>query len=659
MKKMLMLGVSMILLGTTFAQKGKVTTKETEDFGVVSKDDLQLKASAIEKTASAEVIFHTQTQEIGLYNSGIEVLFKVHRRVKIFNDKGLNEADVKVNYIARNGLESISKLEAQTYNIDASGNTVITKLDKKSIFTKKIDNLTNQQVFTFPEVKAGSIIEYKYVFRTVYTDLRWYFQEDIPVRYSRITLDYPEEFTISPMFQTSQEHKYDKKQSAGRITQTASMNNVPGLVDEPYISCFDDYWQKVSFKINGYYSPAGGTSISYNAQWPRIVKNLMEDEDFGIQLKRNIPRTKELDDQLKTISRPEDKMIAVHKFVKKNMEWDGNYSLYALNGVKAAWASKKGNSGEINLILINLLKDAGLKAFPILVSTRDHGRVNTVDPRRSQFNTVLAYVQIGDKSFYLDGTDQYTPTHLVPDHVMYSEGLVISQVDFERNISDQEWGWVVIWDEKSKYSQRSHVTASIGADGLLTGEAYIDCSGYSKTKELVHWKEGKDKYVEDHFTKTYNGITIADFKVNNQEKDSLPFSQIVKFTLPTNASGDYKYFSINLFCGLDKNPFIADNRVSDIFYGHNQGYTMSGAIKIPEGYELEALPNNVRMIMPDTSIVASRMAQQDGQTMQYRITLDYKRPFYSTDEYPLVLDFHKKLYAMLNEQIVIKKKARP
>jgi len=133
----------------------------------------------------------------------------------------------------------------------------------------------------------------------------------------------------------------------------------------------------------------------------------------------------------------------------------------------------------------------------------------------------------------------------------------------------------------------------------------------------------------------------------------------LKFSLPTNASGDYKYFTINLFCGLDKNPFIADNRVTDIFYGHNQTYMMSGSIQIPEGYQLEALPKNVKMIMPDTSIVVSRIAQQEGNFMQYRITLDYKRPFYSTDEYPFIWDFHKKLYAMLNEQIVIKKKAQP
>jgi len=657
MKKNLLLCAALLLLGTAYAQKGKSTAKETEDFGVVNKADLLAKESLIDKTAAAEVIFTTATEEIGLYESGLEILYKVHRRVKIFNDKGLKEADFKESYLSANGAESITKLEAQTYNLDASGNVVITKLDKKSVFNKKIDNNSSQQIFTFPEVKAGSVIEYKYVFRSTQPYLhRWYFQEDIPVRYSRFSLDYPEAFEVMPVFSTTQEYKLDRKQTAGRIIQTVSMLNIPGLSNEPFVSCYEDYWQKVSFKINSYY-PIGGLRRDFSRQWPAVIKDLMEDEDFGVQLKKNIPRTKDLEDQLKALTAPEEKMIVIHKYVKKNMVWDGEYSKWALEGVKSAWANKKGNSGEINLILINLLKDAGLKAYPILVSTRENGRVNTTDARLGQFNTVLAYVQIGDKSYYLDGTDQNTPSHMVPDKVMYSEGLVVSKVNGEGTSNDQDWGWVVIWDEKSKFSQRSHVTASINADGVMKGEAMVDYSGYSRAEELICWKDGKDKFVEEHFTKAYHGIDIAEFNVNNHDKDSLPFSQKLKFSMPTNSSGDYKYFTINMFCGLEKNPFIADNRVTDIFYGHNQTYTMSGSIQIPEGYELEALPRNVKMIMPDTSIVASRIAQQEGMFMQYRITLDYKRPFYATDEYPLILDFHKKLYAMLNEQIVMKKKS--
>jgi hypothetical protein len=38
--------------------------------------------------------------------------------------------------------------------------------------------------------------------------------------------------------------------------------------------------------------------------WPGIIKELMEDEDFGLQLKKNIPRTSDLDALLKDVNDP-------------------------------------------------------------------------------------------------------------------------------------------------------------------------------------------------------------------------------------------------------------------------------------------------------------------------------------------------------------------
>ena len=113
--------------------------------------------------------------------------------------------------------------------------------------------------------------------------------------------------------------------------------------------------------------------------WLQVIRFLMEDEDFGVQIKKEIPRTADLDAQLKNINDPYMRMKIIYEYVKKNMEWNGSPGIWALEGVKAAWKDKKGTAGEINLILINLLKDAGLNVKPILVSTHDNGLVNSAD----------------------------------------------------------------------------------------------------------------------------------------------------------------------------------------------------------------------------------------------------------------------------------------
>jgi hypothetical protein len=51
--------------------------------------------------------------------------------------------------------------------------------------------------------------------------------------------------------------------------------------------------------------------------WPKIIKDLMEDEDFGIQLKKNIPRTSDLDALLTPVKDPYKKMAIIHDYVRK------------------------------------------------------------------------------------------------------------------------------------------------------------------------------------------------------------------------------------------------------------------------------------------------------------------------------------------------------
>ena len=63
------------------------------------------------------------------------------------------------------------------------------------------------------------------------------------------------------------------------------------------------------------------------------------------------------------------------------------------------------------------------------------------------------------------------------------------------------------------------------------------------------------------------------------------------------------------------------------------------------------------MIMPDTSITMTRQFAVQGNSMSIRINLDFKRPYYTVEEYPDFKEFYKQLIALLNEQVVYKKKA--
>ena len=644
-----------LMLMLMMAASVAVVNGQTEPYGKVSKTDLEQKASALDPAAEAEVIFETQEAELLLMTNGdIEILLKRHERIKVFNENGLDRANIKLRYRPRNGMEAITRLEGATYNIDASGQVETIKLDRQSIFDKKIDNRYSSQTFTMPGVKAGSVFEFRYTVRRKFFSFEdWAFQRDIPVRYSYCSLDYPQEFLFTPLFQTSMPYSVNKKVTGVREKLMMSMSNLPALREEPFISSTEDYMQRVSIRANGFNN--GVTVIDLASTWPRIIRELMEDEDFGTQLTRNIPRTTELDLALKTVDRPEDRMKVVHQYVRSQMTWDQNHSIWALDGVRQAWAKKKGNSGEINLILVNLLKDAGLQAFPILLSTRDNGRINTAKPGYGQFNTVMAFVKIGDREYFLDATDQITPAHLVPASIQYSEGLVISKISAEKSLSEQDWGWVTIWDDTHRFMHQVNIAGSIAPDGVIKGEAFVNSTDYAKVSSLRDMRDGQEQFVQSHFGRFPQGMKIDGFKAVNMDRDSLPLEQAFSFTMPVSASGEYQYFSLNLFSGLDRNEFIAEDRKSDVFFGTNQRYTINGFFSIPSGYQFEELPRNTRLIMPDTSIVFSRLMQAADNKLQFRISVEYNRPVFTIDEYPEFREFYRKMYAMLNEQIVIKK----
>ncbi len=636
------------ICAAVFAQKDK----DIPSFGKIEKTDLTLKECAFDNKAEAMVLFDAAeafcSMNINPMQSSLNSEIERHVRIKILTDKGLGSADVKIPFLSyKNGMQ-VRNLTANTYNLDDQGNIVTTKLDKKAVFTKKVNSRYSQVIFTLPDVKAGSVIEYKYSITGsgIFGLDDWHFQKNIPVAFSRYSLNFPYEIEVNCQTHTSLPIQRDRNRKGQRDIQTFTMTNIPALRDEPYITCEDDYVQKLVSDIVAF----NGTTErkSFVLSWPQVIRNLMDHENFGVQLKRNIPRTKDLDDQLGTITDDLTKMKIIHAYVRKNMEWDGNNEIWAENGVRAAWASKKGTSGEINMILVNLLKSANLKAHPILVSTRSNGRVNTGYTSISQFDKVLAHLKINGKTYVLDGTDQFTPSTIIPYDVMYSEGLVIE------NLDTHEWGWTTLWDEKQIKREAVVMNAVISPEGELKGTAIISSYDYARAEKIRKLKDGKDAFLKSLFQA--EGLGADSIALENTQHDSLPLVQRIPFKQKLNASGDYHYFSTNLFSGFERNPFVAENRVSDIFFSTNQQYNIVGLYSIPEDFEFEDLPQNIRMIMPDSTCSLSRRSVKDGNKLSVRITVDFKSPVVASSDYIYFQEFYKKMHELLNEQYVIKRK---
>ena len=124
------------------------TVGQSFKFGRVSTAELAETRDSVFGNISAKVIY----QRIKLdYGNDIEI----HERIKIYNKEGFEHSNWEILF------NDISHLQAYTYNLE---NNVIQKthVTKESIFKENVYGDYEVTKITFPNVKAGSVIELTY-----------------------------------------------------------------------------------------------------------------------------------------------------------------------------------------------------------------------------------------------------------------------------------------------------------------------------------------------------------------------------------------------------------------------------------------------------------------------------------------------------------------
>jgi hypothetical protein len=636
------------------------TIPTVQPYGKIDQADLELKQCDFEKDANAEALFEKGT----VYFSGdlMSITEEIHKRIKIFNDNGKDAADVHIKYWSGGHLEYITGIQAETINL-VNGKPEITKLDKRQIFTKIIDKQTSEITFTLPNVKAGSIIEYKFNWNTndSFDDFPdWYFQEKIPVRYSELETAIPDIFYYRPQIHLVLPFAKMTTKTEGRSlmdngqaypynqeTTVRGVANIPSLTDEPYMSSFKDNVQALSFQLVTV-RPIGGFASNFSESWAKVGGILADHDDFGSQLKRKLNNEEEIIAKAKTLN-GDARIAYVFNQVKNAMKWNGSDRWYTVDGTYRAWENKTGNSAEVNLILYHLLKSSGVDAYPMVVSTREHGRVRPYLTSLIQFNRAVVYVPIDSANYYvLDATGKYNMYNEIPEELLNSSGLYI---DKSKNVYD-----IIYIHNQQPARQVVFINAEIKPDGKLEGNAQLSSTSYNRINAIERYKtDGEKKYI-DYLRGDDNNLKISAVKLDDMEVDTLPLTQKVDFSLDLPGSDEnYIYLNPNLFTSLKANPFLSEKRMTNIDFGYLKNYSINGVYKIPAGYKVDALPKSISMVMPDKSMSFKRIvAEQDGSIV-VRYNINYNKVEYSKDDYPDFHEFFKKMHEMLDEQIVLKK----
>lgn len=614
-----------------------------QPYGQVNQADFDVKQCSFEKDANAEVLF----ENVHVYYKYSTVVMEYHKRIKIFNDKGYDAAKVRIEYYGRHNDETVSDLQAETINSNG-GAAEYTPVDKSIIFTQNVDKDTKAITFTFPNLKPGSIVEYKYKWSSPYPGNfpDWKFQGDFPVRHGQFKAEFSKDYTFRYIWRIHQKITRDtdyftngKNVNQG-MTHIWALDSIRSLKDEPFMTPEQENEEHILFQVTGY----------YEMTWFRIVKALLNDADFGNELdpRINLGKEGEITDKIKSLSTMDEKMNYVYSLVRGSMKYNDKQGIFTDAEIKRAWAFKEGNAAEMNFIIYHFLKNSGVDVSLLLMN--NHGKIDMDYSSPYQLNRVAIYVRADSAKYYvLDAAEKNGKYNELPYYALNSNGLLIDPANGSSRFMTLE--------NLTPVPQFVSINAEITPDGKMSGTTQISSSGYSKESINKKYKdEGEKKYIE-YLCEDNNHLKISSLRMDNMEVDSLPLTQNIDFKLDelTGSDENYIYLNPNLFTGVHSNPFLSEERVSDIDFKYLGSLSISGRYKIPAGFKIDALPKSQMIVMPDRSIIFKRIAAEDDGCAVVHYTINFGRSYFKKDEYASLREFYKKMFEMLNEQIVLKK----
>ena len=677
MKKLFILFTLLLqLLSPIYPQQAATVITPSLKYGKPSKEELLFTTYTPDTTATALYLFH-QGQSNFTYHDGFQLITEHWIRIKILKPQGTAYADVSVPFYAptdkEEGEERASEVEGCSYNME-NGKCVKTPMKRESISFERIDNRYKILKFSLPAVKEGTIIEYHY---KLYSDYfihidNWMMQEELPMLYNQYKITIPNVFIYNIELRGKDYIQMKQKESALHATAreggTAGINkdftilaqettfisqNLPAIrQDEPYCWCPEDYKVQISFDLQGTNFP-GKEYEPYSQKWEDVDKQLLKPENtqFGEHLSLTNPFRPETKQAYNSEMNFEEKIICAFQVLKKKMAWNGRYQLYSKELEKVI-KKGSGSNADLNFILISILKDFGLEAYPVVMSRRSSGMLPYNFPSLQKLNTFFVAIHDINKQKYvfLDSSMDVPAFNILPLELSVNKARILSRKEKEEN----KWVNVMALSNNKSFMK---IDARIEGD-QVKGHRSTVLYGQEAVEYQANAKHKQDSLVsnpENKISSQKEQLTVTNLKVKKQENDWALIEEEFDFVLQVNRTDNHLYINPMLFPQLKSNPFIQTERVLPIEFPYPYKFTMLSTLTLPEGYEVEELPQPQAIRSEGDGLQCKYMIQKQGNTILLNYVFHLKGYIFLSEQYKQLQELWTKVIEKNNALIVLKK----
>jgi hypothetical protein len=600
--------------------------KEPMKFGKVDKADLEMIVYSADSSASAVVLCN-----YGYFDSN-NMKFVHQMRIKILKEEGKDRGNFSVPAAEK------AIVKGQTVNLE-NGVPVVTKLNKEGIFIDRVTKDYYRAKVSMPNVKVGSVLDIEFF----YTGLPayWSFQETIPVRWSELILEESTYFSFRKNFVGyNQVHQAE--------TNRWIAKDVASFKSEPYVNNHENYLTRMNIEISSIHIP-GTYYKEYATTWESVANTLRDANDFGKELNTIHFYLNDIEKEIKlSTTIPEERMAKAFEAIKK-IKWNKIESIWpSQSSISLSYNKKIGNAADVNLNLVLLLRKLNIDANPVVLSTRDNGVLPAYSVSFDKLNYVVVHAVIGDKTYLLDATDENLPIGMLPERTINGRGMVIRKESFE---------WVDLTPQK-KDKYFSMLNLKLSPDGTMKGSWVKSSFDFNALNVRDEYKSfnSQDEYLKGIESDNL-GLSIENYKLEGIDSVQKPVSEEFSIVLKNRSiKANNQLYVIPLqFDKYNENPFKAEERLYPVDFLTAMEKTQLLLLEMPDGYSIEQLPKNIRMVLLENAASFSMQSSIIENKVQVLFKLNINRPVFFQNEYLDLKAFFDELIKKQSEMLILKK----
>ena len=644
-------------------------------FGKVSEEEVAQTEHPKYKEANAAVLYKKQEVYYDLHKqTGLTLVTRVHERIKIYNKEGFDWANKEIRvYKNSSEVEKVTSVKAYTYNL-VDGKLQEEKLRNKDVFEEETSRYRLTTKFTMPAVTEGSVIEWEYTIRSPFVTSidEVTLQEVIPIDKLEVSLKIPEFFgfkvhynprsaLIFPIEQNLDNFTYNYTQSKRNVGigktkferkkveyllnhYSLDQNEIPPLKNENYIDYLKNYAAYLRLELQ--YTKYPNSPIeNYSKTWDGVAKSIFNDSGLKKEIAIHNYYKEDLD-KLLNGKKQEDKVDLIYNFVRDNIKWNDYVGFRAETGTRKAYKEGLGNTGDINLMLISMLRYAGFKTNPVLVSTRSHGI--PLYPTQEGFNYVIAGLELPNGVVLLDATDLNAGVGELPKRARNWQGRLIRE--------DGTSGWLPLLPQ-IKSVNTNRLDLQVQEDFSIYGRVLNSYYGlHAKVFRDKHAKTNPDEYVKI-LEKDKGNIVISNLQIHNREDKGDKLRQTYEFSLKNGLEviDDNIYLKPLIFAGMTENPFKEDERTHPVIFDFPSLEKNTVTLMIPDGYEITSIPENFETVLGEEAGQFIFKTTLSGNFLRIETIVDLNNIVYTSADYEILKEFFAQVVEKQTEAIVLTK----